>query len=260
MNIRHKGSICNNNLDGCPIFRYGCNHEKDARTSFALIQRQQHEDFCIKDAGFFVSTNIPYIGATPDGIVSCKCCGKGIIEIKCPFCLKDKSLDQIGSGFCLDKADNGQFFLKRDHQYYYQIQMQLNVTQVKYCDFVVWTNNSFNSTFLERIFRDDDFFKTSITTARIFYVNAILPELLGKSYTVERARDNTEDTSELLCYCRERSDGEMLECKSGICSVKLFHRKCLGFSRDRKVPKTWKCPNCTKVINKEKRDKKKASK
>ena len=30
------------------------------------------------------------MGASPDGIVQCDCCGKGVVEIKCPFSCRDK--------------------------------------------------------------------------------------------------------------------------------------------------------------------------
>ena len=43
----------------------------------------------ILKAGLFVDTSQPYIGATPDGTVTCTCCGKGLLEVKCPHCAKD---------------------------------------------------------------------------------------------------------------------------------------------------------------------------
>jgi len=230
------------------LCRHGCSHEKDGRNSYALIQQQNHLEFRIDNAGFFVSSDNPYIGATPDGLVDCKCCGRGIVEVKCPFCLKDKTFDQMGSGFCLGQSESGQYFLKKDHQYFYQVQMQLFVTKAKYCDFVVWTSNQFNSTFVQRISADQEFFTASLESARIFYVNAILPELLGKSFTVPRSNAVSVGSPDQLCYCGEGNDGDMLECKSGKCTVKLFHKKCLQFAKERRVPKTWKCPTCTKVI------------
>ncbi len=32
------------------------------------------------------------MGATPDGKVSCDCCGRKVVEIKCPFCHKGDSI------------------------------------------------------------------------------------------------------------------------------------------------------------------------
>ena len=36
----------------------------------------------------FIDVARPYIGVSPDGIISCKCCGNGLLEIKCPHCIK----------------------------------------------------------------------------------------------------------------------------------------------------------------------------
>ena len=36
----------------------------------------------VQECGFYVCTDYPFIGASPDGIVSCLCYGDGICEIK----------------------------------------------------------------------------------------------------------------------------------------------------------------------------------
>jgi hypothetical protein len=44
--------------------------------------------------GFAINSQHPFLGATPDGIISCDCCGKGALEIKCPFKHRDKTVQQ----------------------------------------------------------------------------------------------------------------------------------------------------------------------
>ena len=61
---------------------YGCKHEPQARQKYADIGSTSHSDFSISSSGFVVSTTSPYTGASPDGLVSCSCCGKGICEVK----------------------------------------------------------------------------------------------------------------------------------------------------------------------------------
>ena len=51
-----------------------------------------HENFSANECGFFPSLTVPYIGASPDALVSCNCCGNGCLEIKCPFDSTEKSL------------------------------------------------------------------------------------------------------------------------------------------------------------------------
>lgn len=80
----------------------------------------------------------PFVGASPDRIITCTCCGKGVLEVKCPYCIKDGLPQEDQENFCMTQK-NGKWSLRRDHAYYYQVQAQLNVCKLTYCDFVVWT-------------------------------------------------------------------------------------------------------------------------
>lgn len=61
---------------------WGCEHEKVARQKYSFLSSQSHQNFTISDGGFFIHPDDPYIGASPDAVVNCKCCGQGICEIK----------------------------------------------------------------------------------------------------------------------------------------------------------------------------------
>ena len=84
-----------------------------------------HSGLIIKPCGFFVDENAPYLGASPDSLVDCTCCGSGIVEVKCPWCAKDslshEDLSEQQKGFCLQKLDTGSLHL--------QCQLQLHVTR-----------------------------------------------------------------------------------------------------------------------------------
>lgn len=41
---------------------------------------------------------LTYLGASPDGLVSRRCCGEGLIEIKCLFSDSDQSPDKVKKG------------------------------------------------------------------------------------------------------------------------------------------------------------------
>ena len=70
--------------------------------------KDQHTEFILEDAGLFISMERPYIGASPDAIVTCECCGKGTVEVKCPFCFKDGfPEDDNPSNFCMTKESSG---------------------------------------------------------------------------------------------------------------------------------------------------------
>ena len=96
-----------------------------------------HQDFKVNDNGFIINPQWPFLGATPDGSVSCACCGMGVVEIKCPYCHRGETVETASQDkkFCLIKNSDGKLALDHTHAYYYQIQTQLFVANVEYCDF-----------------------------------------------------------------------------------------------------------------------------
>lgn len=92
-----------------------------------------------------VSSKYSHIGASPDGIWNCDCCGTGILEIKCPLKGKNRSIVAYanGRGSAIEQLIDGSFCLKKDHEYYFQMKMQLFVASFENAHFVVWTNLGF---------------------------------------------------------------------------------------------------------------------
>ena len=77
-------SICHPELSrfSSAATQWGCEHEQTARDQYSALYKQSHEGFEVTECGFYINTNYPFIGASPDGVVTCKCCGDGICEIK----------------------------------------------------------------------------------------------------------------------------------------------------------------------------------
>ena len=44
---------------------------------------KKHVNFMMSKSGFIIPLSYPLMGASPDGIIKCKCCGYGVLEIKC---------------------------------------------------------------------------------------------------------------------------------------------------------------------------------
>lgn len=240
----------------CVYFRWGCKHEESAKQAYEKLHQLSHTSLTLESAGFKISSQHPFIGATPDGYVHCSCCGSGVIEIKCPHCAKDMYVDDAASNiksFCLTKDSDGNIKLSRDHVYYYQVQMQLFVTDKAYCDFILWTEKDGQTPYVERITPDIVFFEEALAKAETFFKKCVIPELLAKFYTVPKPVPSFND-GQKYCYCKEPECGQMLECSSGFCATRRFHKKCLKLKR---VVKRWVCPCCRKIINKQKRDNKK---
>ena len=61
--------------------KWGCQHEKLALDAYRLMKERQHLNFRMVNCGFIISTDDPIIGASPDSLISCDCCGEGSVEV-----------------------------------------------------------------------------------------------------------------------------------------------------------------------------------
>ena len=102
--------------------KWGCEHEKSARDIYYKINATKHHNVQILNSGLVINPQWPFIGASPDGVVECGCCGKGVLEIKCPYCQRESSIITAvreNPKFCLKEID-GEICLDRIHSYYYR--------------------------------------------------------------------------------------------------------------------------------------------
>ena len=101
----------------------GCQNEATAYKRYVAQHSQQHTNLQVQLCGLHISTDHPYLAATPDGTVSCDCCGEGLLEIKCPFKYKDDILaDVTDSAFYLERQPTGKMVpykmtLNRENSY-----------------------------------------------------------------------------------------------------------------------------------------------
>ncbi len=229
----------------CVFNRWGLQNEDLAREAYRSVMENQHIDFNISASGLMINPDLPWIGASPDGVVSCACHGMGVLELKCPFTAKSRSLNECAgdSQFCLSETE-GMMALKQHHGYMYQVQAQMRVADFMFADFVVWTPQEL---FIQRIFFDDKFFDEAYLKVEAFIKTGILPELLGKWVTVPRLSSCDATDQADGCYCGNPNNDEVLACISKICKRKFFHKACLKLTR---VPKKWMCVECRKLSKK----------
>lgn len=222
-----------------PAVMWGLEHEQDAFEAYKAKEATKHQNFECHRSGLHLSAAYPFIGATPDAITSCSCCGRGVVEFKCPFLLRDAQ-DITTSISCLSYT-GGKLQLLDNHAYYYQIQTQMTVCHVDFCDFVVWGPNVLH---IERVRRNDQFCRNIFSSARQFFRNVILPELLSRYYTrQDRSREEQPADTVEYCFCRGPDTGKMVACDNEACSYKWFHFSCVGLKRAPKEKK-WFCPEC----------------
>ena len=116
-----------------------------------------------------------FIGASPDLVVSCNCHGKGLCEIiKCPYthCNSKRSSSHLKYLVATDHGDR----LKKNSDYYYQIQGQMGVCDYLYCDLFVYTKSS--GYHLERVLFDQCVWDDMLQKLRSFWLNRIAPEIV----------------------------------------------------------------------------------
>ena len=69
-----------------PSINYGREMESKALTFYKSLLSNCHTNVTINQAGLVVPANEPFLGASPDGIVTCSCHDEEwLVEIKCPY-------------------------------------------------------------------------------------------------------------------------------------------------------------------------------
>ena len=160
---------------------WGLEKESIAVADYIKKMQASHRDFHFCKVGLMLNNQWPFLGASPDGLISCKCCGQGVLEVKCPYSCRDTSISEYASkqNSMLSPAQST-YALKQDHQYYYQVQCQLFISGAKYAHFLVWTPNE---THIETILPDKSFFEKNVSESENFFKLCILPEILAKYFT-----------------------------------------------------------------------------
>ncbi|XP_071057057.1 uncharacterized protein [Onthophagus taurus] len=164
--------LLENSFRGNKATRYGCQYENTALKEFEAITGF-HVDTC----GLYVGQGeFFFLGASPDGIIHSR---NVILEIKCPYNLRDMSVEDGVQAKKIDMLElrNGQLKLKTLHKYYYQIQGQLHVTEKKKCYFIVWS--PIGPPHIEEIDKGDDFWNRKMKGhLATFFSKHLLEEII----------------------------------------------------------------------------------
>ena len=119
-----------------------------------------------------IKSSASYLDASPDGIVEYNCCGRGVLEVKCLYQCKERSFkdSSTDSTFCLESINDTNaslpFGLRKNHSYYYQVQLQMKVWEVNHCYFVVWSPNEQVTL---KIDYDSGFIEAALDKAFLFF-------------------------------------------------------------------------------------------
>ena len=157
---------------------YGKTNEDNG---FQQYVRESTRSETVTKTGFWVNPKYPQLGCSPDGLIFENDSLKGVLEIKCPAVLEKTSPVDISKlpnkqskNLCFTLVNNVPR-LKRTHKYYYQVQLQIIICEVSFCDFVIWSPKGMS---VERIMKDEEFVQSVLPRLQRFHRNVLLPEYL----------------------------------------------------------------------------------
>ncbi|XP_077507197.1 uncharacterized protein LOC144116327 [Amblyomma americanum] len=150
--------------------RWGADKEKVAKEQYLEFMKARHANFELHEIGFVIDTDAPFLGATPDGLWHCSCHGVGLLEIKCPWSLKEPHHQVLEASYLSASGT-----LLETHTYFTQVQTQLHVCRKAVCHFVVWLPHQFG---IVEVPYSSHFFKPLLEKARAVWAEHVLPALL----------------------------------------------------------------------------------
>ena len=161
--------------------KYGRRMEERAAKTYLKIN--SHNNLKSTKPGLTVMKGIPYLAASNDLSVECDCCGKGVVEIKCPFSASHTTPSSETVSY-LVRGEDGQDHLKKNTQYYDQMQMQMAVSGCDWGDFFVY---SVHGNLTDRVPFDLARWKVLQENCDAFFKDILAPQIL------KRANGNIEE-------------------------------------------------------------------
>ena len=142
------------------------------RRNSSNTSKKHHKDVRYRQCGIFIDKTKQYLGASPDLLIECSCCGEAVVEIKNPFSIANEipSVHNL-SYLC---TCNGQVTLKQQHQYFAQVQGEMAITKRPLCYFFVYTQKGYH---LETIRFNSTYWHRLEENLTWFYSNCLSPAL-----------------------------------------------------------------------------------
>ena len=161
-------SILNpDDISNLPAIQHGKKMEPQAVSFLMQLLKRSHTNVKFQECGLYVDGKMPYLGASPDGVVTCDCHGVMLVEVKCPS-RKLEDCDFLSEGR-----------LREKHRYYGQVQGQMMVTGIMASYFLAYLSEEDYR--LDVVQYDTDFCEGMRMNLSRFYCDMIAPCLLNKA-------------------------------------------------------------------------------
>lgn len=254
-----------------PAIHWGRYNEKSALKMFFNTNRTQHKGLKVKDCGLYICNKYPMLAASPDAMITCKCCGPQPypLEVKNPYKYRGLTITALAqqSDSCLEFTFDGQVKLKANHSFYTQVQAQLLATGTDKGYFALKTVAPHNNFHCEEVMFDPEFMEEVVKKCVTFFEKIVVPELLSGQLLKELQEKEVSSAmstvlvpgppavsaSEYICSTctkecvEEPSVFEEMSINCDYCSG-WFHWVCVQVKgREKFLSKQslkWKCPTC----------------
>jgi hypothetical protein len=155
--------------------RWGQTKEKSARDLYRRTNRHMHKGLLVEEKGLCVSHIHPFIGCSVDGVVTCKCHPKRLVEIKCPYSLKSIHPKDASINKGCTQAADGSWIVVPTSPYYCQIQGQMGIYQCESLDLVIFTQKGIH---VSKCKFSESFFTEMLKNLKVCYERYIVPHIL----------------------------------------------------------------------------------
>ena len=177
-------------LSHIPAIRWGIEHEADGMFHYS----QTKSKYIVKPTGLWLFSN-GCMGASPDGLVfshprATEPCG--IVEIKCPYSIRDMRMSSTYMWSVLPYLDE-HGHLKRNADYYHQVQGAMYAVNVPWCDFCIWTPK--NTLFIIRVEKDGWWGHQYLPQLEKFYLDHLIRDE-DKPLDAPQEQGDAEDLSD----------------------------------------------------------------
>ena len=175
-------NICYPEVFNTAATDYGRRMEKTAIEFLLQDNKAKHKNLKLSPIGFVVDINKCYYGASPDAMWNCRCCENAPVEVKCPFNFRNGDITAyLATKSCsIILNDSNLYEIKKNHAYYYQVQLQLYILKKKFAHFFVYSKEQ---QILIKVPFDGNFVEEQLKKTDLIFKTYIYPELVGKYYT-----------------------------------------------------------------------------
>lgn len=259
-----EGANCSDDNKPCPkAIKHGQAMKPAAKQHYIRMMKGNHTNFHAQDCGIFIHPQHSYIGDSPDMLISCSCCGDGLLEVKCPIiapcnvCLPNICKCQ---GKCLKYLQyvhvDGCASLKKNTAYYAQVQGHMAVTNRSNCDFFIYTSYA---TFCERICFDFEYWLDIVSNLDYFFKKYLASYLLFDEVQLDVLDYHEHQPMKLeegsVCFCRVCN--QVVKEQDGISSFRegsiacdncesWYHFKCIKMTKSAlQNTDRWLCTYCS---------------